>query len=104
MATTQIALFIDFRFEGPYIGQMKSVISHLAPDILVIDLMHNVPARDMVSVMYLFAALFHYFPAGTVFVAVADSGVGSNDREPIAVKANRRWLVSRTDCSQAWSV
>jgi S-adenosylmethionine hydrolase len=115
MATTQIALFTDFGFEGPYVGQMKSVISHLAPNIPVIDLMHDVPAQDVVSAAYLLAALFHDLPAGTVFVAVVDSDVGTNDREPVAVKADGRWLVGpgdglfsgvvgQADIAKAWKI
>ena len=115
MATTQIALFTDFGFEGPYVGQMKSVISQLAPNIPVIDLMHDVPAQDVVSAAYVLAALFHDLPTGTVFVAVVDPGVGTNDREPVAVKADGRWLVGpgnglfsgvvgQADTANAWKI
>ena len=115
MAAPQIALFTDFGFEGPYVGQMKSVISHLAPNIPVIDLMHDVPAQDVTSAAYLLAALIHDLPVGTVFVAVVDPGVGSNDREPVVIKADGRWLVGpgnglfsgvvgQADIAEAWRI
>ena len=115
MAAPQIALFTDFGFEGPYVGQMKSVISHLAPNIPVIDLMHDVPAQDVTSAAYLLAALIHDLPVGTVFVAVVHPGVGSNDREPVVIKADGRWLVGpgnglfsgvvgQADIAEAWRI
>ena len=72
---------------------MKSVINRLAPDVPVIDLMHDVPAHDVRSAAYLLAALFRGLPAETVFVAVVDPGVGSDEREPVVVRAEGRWFV-----------
>ena len=93
MEAPQIALFTDFGFEGPYVGQMKSAISRVAPNIPVIDLMHDVPAQDVKSAAYLLAALYQDLPAGTVFVAVIDPGVGSDNREPVVVKTGGQWFV-----------
>ena len=115
MAAPQFALFTDFGFEGPYVGQMKSVIKHLAPDIPIIDLMHDVPAQGVKPAAYLLAALFEELPAGTVFVAVVDPGVGSDDRESVVVKTGGRWFVGpgnglfsgvagRAGSAEAWTI
>lgn len=93
MRTPQIALYTDFGFDGPYVGQLKSVISRLAPEVPVIDLMHDVPSHDVKSAAYLLAALVGEFPVGTVFAAIVDPGVGSDEREPVVVKAEGRWFV-----------
>lgn len=93
MPVPQIALFTDFGLEGPYVGQMKSIVSQAVPDAPIIDLMHDAPAHDMKAAAYLLASLFREFPKGTVFVAVVDPGVGSDEREPVVVKAEGRWFV-----------
>ena len=41
-----IVLFTDFGFEGPYVGQMKAVLRREAPEVPVIDLMHDGNAAD----------------------------------------------------------
>lgn len=87
-----IVLFTDFGLEGPYIGQMKAVLSRRAPNVPVIDLFSDVPAFDVRCAAYLLAAYVEEFPAGAVFLAVVDPGVGSARRAAL-VKANERWFV-----------
>ena len=41
-----ILLFTDFGVEGPYVGQMKTVLASQAPDAPAIDLMHDAPAHN----------------------------------------------------------
>ncbi len=109
-----IVLFTDFGLTGPYVGQMKAVLARRAPDIPVIDLMHDAPAFDARASAYLLAALAGSFPAGSVFVCVVDPGVGG-DRAPIVVKidGNRfvgpdngllSLLVRRGEVRQAWRI
>ena len=87
-----IALFTDFGLNGPYNGQMKSVLLSKAPGIDVIDLFADAPAYDPQAAAYLLAAYAGEFAPGTVFLCVVDPGVGS-DRAPCVVHANRRWFV-----------
>jgi len=87
-----VALFTDFGFFGPYVGQIKSVFSQLAPQIRVIDVMHDAPKYDPVSSAYLLAALASEFPADAVFLCVVDPGVGG-ERRPIALSLGMRWFV-----------
>ena len=86
-----IALFTDFGPAGPYIGQMKAVLARMAPGIPVVDLLSDAPKFDARASSYLLAALATDFPAGTVFLAVVDPGVGSN-RDPLVVRAAERWF------------
>ena len=51
-----IALFTDFGFNGPYNGQMKSVLLRNAPGIDVIELFADAPAYDPQAAAYLLAA------------------------------------------------
>lgn len=87
-----ILLFTDFGWEGPYVGQMKAVLSDIAPTAPVIDLMHDAPAFDAKSSSYLLAALVNQTPEDCVVCGVVDPGVGS-DRLPVVLKADDRWFV-----------
>lgn len=87
-----IFLYTDFGHDGPYVGQMHAVLAALAPDVRVIDLMHDAPAHDPRAAAYMLAALAADFPQGSVCCAVVDPGVGT-DRPALAAQADGRWLV-----------
>lgn len=87
-----ILLYTDFGWEGPYVGQVKTVLASLAPSVPVIDLMHDAPAFDARASAYLLAALMSEVPEECVVCGVVDPGVGS-DRPPVALKADGRWFV-----------
>ncbi len=87
-----IALFTDFGLAGPYTGQMKAVLHRLAPGVPVIDLFADAPSRNPRASAYLLAAYAAWFPAGTVFLAVVDPGVGGA-RAPLVVEADGRRYV-----------
>ncbi len=87
-----IVLFTDFGLEGPYLGQVRAVLLREAPGVPVIDLFADAPAHDPMAAAYLLAAYAVSFPAGTVFLAVVDPGVGGA-RRAAAVRADRRWYV-----------
>lgn len=88
-----IALFTDFGWQGPYVGQMKAVLARQAPQQQLIDLMHDVPAFKPRAAAYLLASLIETFPSDTVFLAVVDPGVGSEHRRPCVMNAEGRWYV-----------
>ena len=88
-----IVLFTDFGWQGPYVGQMKAVLAQQAPQQLVIDLMHDAPAFNPHASAYLLASLVNSFPKETVFLAVVDPGVGTQQRRPCVLKAESRWFV-----------
>lgn len=93
MGTGMIVLFTDFGCEGPYVGQMKAVLATQAPNVPVIDLMHDAPAFNPRAAGYLLAALVDAFPEQTVFLCVVDPGVGHPERRPLIVQADNRWFV-----------
>ncbi|TQV78417.1 SAM hydrolase/SAM-dependent halogenase family protein [Denitrobaculum tricleocarpae] len=80
-------LFTDFGLEGPYSGQVKAVLHQGAPARPVIDLFADAPAFDPRASAYLLAAYSTGFPAGSIFLAVVDPGVGS-DRAPVILEAD----------------
>ncbi len=87
-----IALFTDFGWAGPYVGQMRAVLARNESAPPVIDLMHDAPAFASRAGAHLLAALAAEFPPGTVFVGVVDPGVGS-ERMPVIVEADGYWFV-----------
>jgi S-adenosyl-L-methionine hydrolase (adenosine-forming) len=87
-----IVLFTDFGLEGPYTGQVKTVLYRSAPAVPVVDLFADAPAGKPKPAAYLLAAYGVWFPPGTVLFAVVDPGVGST-RGAVIVEADDRWYV-----------
>jgi S-adenosylmethionine hydrolase len=59
---------------------MKGVMLGICPDATLVDITHDIPPHDIVTGALELAASYKYFPAGTIFVAVVDPGVGSARR------------------------
>lgn len=93
MAAPAILLFTDFSHAGPYVGQVKAVLAAHAPEVPVIDLMHDAPAWDPMAAAYLLAALAPECRKGSVLLCVVDPGVGTDERKPTIVRADGRWFV-----------
>ncbi|HET7696744.1 MAG TPA: SAM-dependent chlorinase/fluorinase [Vicinamibacterales bacterium] len=75
-----IALLTDFGTADHYAGTMKGVILGICPDTTLVDITHDIPPHDVMAGALELAAAYKYFPAGTIFVAVVDPGVGSARR------------------------
>jgi len=87
-----IQLFTDFGLDGPYVGQLRAAALRGAPEVPVIDLVHDAPTFRPDLAAHLLRALLAEIPAGDVVVAVVDPGVGTG-RAPLAIQADGRWLV-----------
>ncbi len=110
-----IAILTDFGLDGPYTGVMKSILAHRAPRVPVIDLFADIPAHNIHSGAHLLAAYQAEFPAETIFLCVVDPGVGSEQREPVVMRADRNWYVgpdnglfdvvaARSEVVDAWRI
>ncbi len=80
-----ITLLTDFGYQDAYIGIMKGVIAGINPSATVIDICHDVQPQDVFGGAYLLSTAYHYFPRGTIHVAVVDPGVGSK-RDMVCVE------------------
>ncbi|MFO1035491.1 MAG: SAM-dependent chlorinase/fluorinase [Geminicoccaceae bacterium] len=87
-----IFLYTDFGTEGPYVGQMKVAVLRTAPEIPVVDLMHDLPPFAIRAAARLLDPMTHSLGAGDVLVGVVDPGVGGS-RLPVAVFAGGIWFV-----------
>jgi S-adenosyl-L-methionine hydrolase (adenosine-forming) len=81
-----IGLLTDFGLQDHYVGVMKAVIAGIAPAASTIDISHDVPPQSVLAGQLLLRASVPYFPAGSVFLAVVDPGVGTS-RRPMALRS-----------------
>jgi len=75
-----IALLSDFGTRDHYVATMKGVILGIFPDVTLVDITHEIAPHDVLEGALELAASYRFFPAGTIFVAVVDPGVGSSRR------------------------
>jgi len=93
MSLPVVYFFTDFGAQGPYLGQMESVLLESSQDIRVVNLMCDAPFANPRGAAYLLAALSRYLPENAVVVAVVDPGVGSS-RKALCLNVRRCWYVA----------
>lgn len=87
-----ILIYTDFGWQGPYIGQMQTVLRREAADVPVINLMADAPTYNPEAAAHLLAALLPEIPEGAVLLGVVDPGVGSH-RDAVILEADGRRYV-----------
>lgn len=75
-----ITLLTDFGGGDAYVAAMKGVILGIAPQATIVDVTHEVPARDIQAGAFILSTVYPYFPPDTIHVAVVDPGVGTSRR------------------------
>ena len=78
MTAPPIVLLTDFGLSDAYVGMMRGVIHGINPAAHVIDLTHGIGPQDVRHGAVVLADSYRYFPAGSIFVAVVDPGVGTD--------------------------
>ena len=87
-----IALLSDFGTRDHYAGTMKGVMIGICPDVTLVDITHEITPHDVVEGALQLAASYRYFPAGTIFLAIVDPGVGSLRRGIAAEAGDYRFV------------
>jgi len=88
-----IVLFTDFGADDIYVAQVKAALTQCAdPATPILDLLHAAPNFNARAGAHLLAALQASFPAGAVFLAVVDPGVGSA-RDAVVLEADGKAYV-----------
>jgi S-adenosylmethionine hydrolase len=87
-----ITLTTDFGTKDGYAGAVKGVISSINPKAQIVDISHQVPARNILSGAFCLLNAVPSYPQGTIHVAVVDPGVGSL-RRPILIQTRRYYFV-----------
>jgi len=72
-----IGLITDFGENDYFVGTLKGVIKKINPQADIIDICHGVPSYFIQGGSYVLEKTYHFFPAGTIFLAVVDPGVGT---------------------------
>lgn len=92
MARPIMALLTDFGTRDHYAGTMKGVALGICPDATLVDITHDIAPHDVLGGALELAAAVKYFPAGTIFLAVVDPGVGSARRGVAADTGDYRFV------------
>lgn len=79
-----VSFLSDYGLVDEFVGVVKSVIRALAPEVVVIDITHQIPPHDVRAGGLTLARSAQYLAPGVV-LAVVDPGVGT-DRRAIAVE------------------
>ena len=87
-----VTLTTDFGTADGYVGEMKGVILSLAPEVLLVDVTHEVPPGDVDAASWVLNRLWERFPERSVHLVVVDPGVGG-PRRPVGVRSRGRWFI-----------
>ncbi len=79
-----VTVTTDFGHRGPFVGAMKGVILQRFAAARIVDLTHEVFVHWPAEAGFWLERSYHYFPPGTVHLAVVDPGVGT-DRDILVV-------------------
>jgi hypothetical protein len=90
---TIVALLSDFGTQDHYVGAMKGAVLSVCPDAQLVDVVHDLAPHDVAAGSFVLAASVEGFPAGTVFLAVVDPGVGTS-RRALAVQTEAHRFVA----------
>lgn len=80
-----ITITTDFGHKGPFAAVMKGVILGRFHDARIIDLAHDIPAQWPPEAGFWVSRSYHWFPPGSVHVAIVDPGVGT-ERDILVVE------------------
>ena len=83
-----IVFMTDFGAANDAVAICKAVIVNIAPDARIMDITHQVTPYQIEEASRFLAAVSPYYPAGTVFLAVIDPGVGTS-RKAVIVKTQK---------------
>jgi S-adenosylmethionine hydrolase len=87
-----VTLTTDFGNKDSFAGSMKGAILKVNPVAQIVDISHEVGPQDIWEAAFTLKTAYHYFPKGTVHLAVVDPGVGGG-RRPIIVVTESYYFV-----------
>ena len=87
-----VTLTTDFGSADVYAAAMKGVILSMSPSTVLVDITHEVPARDVVAGALTLAQAAPFFPSGAIHVAVVDPGVGGPRADVIVEAAGSTFI------------
>jgi S-adenosylmethionine hydrolase len=88
-----IVFMSDFGTANDSVAICKAVIRGIAPGALLTDLTHQVTHYQIDEGARFLAGVTPYYPAGTIFLAVVDPGVGTSRKSVIAKSKKGQYFV-----------
>jgi len=88
-----ITLCTDFGLSDGYVAAMKGVILSLAPEVVLVDISHEITRQSVREGAFVFDSAHRVFPPGTLHLVVIDPGVGG-ERRAIAVRTKHYIFVA----------
>jgi S-adenosylmethionine hydrolase len=88
-APATIVFMTDFGAANDAAAICRAVIVGIAPDVRIMDITHQVTPFSIEEGARFLEGVSPYYPAGTVFLAVVDPGVGTA-RKPLIVRTRRQ--------------
>jgi S-adenosylmethionine hydrolase len=96
-----ITLLTDFGSQDYFVGAMKGAILSINPQVLIVDITHEIPPQDIEAAAFNLLATYKDFPVGTIHVAVVDPGVGST-RKPLLIECGEQFFVGPDNGIFGW--
>ncbi len=87
-----LTLTTDFGTADHYAAQIKGAILQVSTQIVVVDITHEIPPRDIAAAAFTIRNAIMAFPTRSVHVVVVDPGVGTA-RRPIVVSSLEHYFV-----------
>jgi len=88
-----IALLTDFGLRDPYVAEVKARILKDLPEVMFLDLSHEIDSFDVLSAGFMLYFSYSYFPEHTLFLGIVDPGVGTKRNVILAQTQNHTFLV-----------
>ncbi len=88
-----VVFLSDFGHADDAVAICKGVMLGLAPRLRIVDLTHDVPPFSIRDGARLLVGPTAYYPAGTVFLAIVDPGVGGSRRAIVARSRRGQYFV-----------
>jgi S-adenosylmethionine hydrolase len=88
-----ITLTTDFGIGDAYVASMKGVILSINPKAVIVDICHSIEPQNVLQAAFILSTTHHYFPEGTVHLAVVDPGVGSQ-RKAVILKTPEAFFIA----------
>src|SRR5258707_15779418 len=88
-----IVFMTDFGTANDAVAICRAVMVGIAPQARIMDITHQVTPYSIEEAARFLAAVSPYYPAGTVFVAVIDPGVGTSRKAAIVKSKKGQYFV-----------
>jgi hypothetical protein len=88
-----IALLTDLGNKDFYVGALKGTIYSIYPDAVIVDITHQISPYNIKEGALTLYLAEREFPAGTIFVAAVDPGVGTSRRPIVVLSLDGKYFV-----------